>query len=460
MKKDATGRVRVRLSVEVEDHKVRGEVELVLRWVLNPLVYPQKKKVIPVDESVAAKAAKPPADPVEADPPPFPTPLPRKTIDPGELYDEAFRRYSQIAYGVNRGDFSWTQLTLMDDFSKILYRFEQFEILQVIRLLRFACDQGHVPSYKLLGTIYSSGHGVLQSDSEAFLLWGEGARLNDASCQCEIGLRHERGRGVTQNDRAAVVWYRQAAAQNFPRGLYLLGKMTEEGRGGIDRSDIVASRLYQRAAPFNVDAQRRLHQLLHTGLEYYLGWGDLANMATEIISESKEGISSAQRVLEEFGRTSSKEKSLPPASNNTVVTPAPPPPPPQAAPLVEDDAALVVDDRPDDDSLHIVDDENGSDGQNTDTAWRSSLETLRGFAAPFAAADKAHSKRIIEEKETQRRKEHTSWLVNLRTIALEGEILVSPPAGGQGDAAPDATAPDSDSAAPAPTAAALGEMKA
>ena len=210
-------------------------------------------------------------------------------IDADELYDEAFRRYCHIARAVEGKDMSWLSLA----------RYEKMEIGKIIRILQFSAHgHEHIPSIKLLARIYAAGHGVSPSDEKAAKLWEAGARLNDANCQCEFGLMREKGRGMEQNDREAAAWYAQAAAQGLPRGSFLLGKMTEEGRGGIDRSDVKASLLYQQAAPSNVDAHVRLHQLVHTGLHYYLGWSDMATMAEDIIGESEKHTLQSQRVLD------------------------------------------------------------------------------------------------------------------------------------------------------------------
>ena len=76
------------------------------------------------------------------------------------------------------------------------------------------------------------------------------ARLGYPAAELTIGYMHEAGM-LSGNGKPdfvnALRWYRLAAADDYPPALFAIGRFTDEGRGGIKRSDTGALEWYQQA---------------------------------------------------------------------------------------------------------------------------------------------------------------------------------------------------------------------
>ena len=76
-----------------------------------------------------------------------------------------------------------------------------------------AAEQGHADAQNDLGTMYVSGRGIAQSDTEAVKWFRRAADQGNAVAQYNVGLMYQNGRGLAQSDIEAAKWYRKAADQ-------------------------------------------------------------------------------------------------------------------------------------------------------------------------------------------------------------------------------------------------------
>jgi len=135
--------------------------------------------------------------------------------------EEATRRYTVISRLVETGRASWS--TLPD--------WGQREVDAAIAGWRAAADQGLARAQYNLGFMFVEGHGVAQSDEEAFHWVRKAADQGNSQAQCILGNMFSQGRGVTQSDEEAFKWYSKAAEQGLEQAQYNLGVTFRKGRG-------------------------------------------------------------------------------------------------------------------------------------------------------------------------------------------------------------------------------------
>lgn len=92
-------------------------------------------------------------------------------------------------------------------------------------------ENGNAEGQFWLGTLYSNGMGVPQSDEIALKWFGLAADQEHAGAQYNIGLMHANGWGVEMNVDEAKVWYRRAAENGSPEAQFSLGDMYDGGWG-------------------------------------------------------------------------------------------------------------------------------------------------------------------------------------------------------------------------------------
>lgn len=92
-------------------------------------------------------------------------------------------------------------------------------------------ENGNAEGQFWLGTLYSNGMGVPQSDEIALKWFGLAADQEHAGAQYNIGLMHANGWGVEMNVDQARVWYRRAAENGSPEAQFSLGDMYDGGWG-------------------------------------------------------------------------------------------------------------------------------------------------------------------------------------------------------------------------------------
>jgi len=166
-------------------------------------------------------------------------PLCRIPLPPGpeKVCDDASLRYAVISRLVATGHASWS--TLPD--------WKQREVDAAIAGWRDAADQGLAMAQSNLGVVFREGHGVAQSDKEAFQWYRKAADQGFARAQCILGNMFDQGRGVAQSDTKAAQLYSKAAGQGDSDAQYRLGEMFEVGRG-VAQSDEKAVQWYRKAA--------------------------------------------------------------------------------------------------------------------------------------------------------------------------------------------------------------------
>jgi uncharacterized protein len=160
-----------------------------------------------------------------------------------------------------------------------------------------AAADGHAESQYILSTLYDSGQGVPQDDTqsahwerkaaeqghayaqanlsfrfyaagnfaEAFAWCQRAAYSNLAWAQYNLGLMYRKGEGVPQSDTEAAYWYRLAATQNFPEAQQKLADLYYFGQG-VPRNLTQAAAWYRKAADLgNAEAQFQLGHLYAIG---------------------------------------------------------------------------------------------------------------------------------------------------------------------------------------------------
>ena len=61
--------------------------------------------------------------------------------------------------------------------------------------------------------MYEHGHGVSESDAEAFKWYRKAAEQGYADAQYNLGNMYDKGRGVPEDKAEALKWWRKAAEQ-------------------------------------------------------------------------------------------------------------------------------------------------------------------------------------------------------------------------------------------------------
>ncbi len=163
---------------------------------------------------------------------------------------------------------------------------------------RLAADQSHVESQYILSTLYETGKGLPQDETQAahwerkaaeqghayaqanlsFRLYAAG-NLPEAFTWCQraadnrlawaqynLGLMYAKGEGVAKDSAEAAHWYRLAAAQGFPEAQQKLAELYSLGQGVARSYEQAAALFLQAAENGNAEAQFQLGHLYEFGL--------------------------------------------------------------------------------------------------------------------------------------------------------------------------------------------------
>jgi TPR repeat protein len=136
------------------------------------------------------------------------------------------------------------------DFFKGLKAAQSGDFPTALQEWRPLAEQGDSDAQFNLGSMYSTGQGVLQDDAEAARWYRLAAEQGFADAQFNLGVRYSNGKGVPQDYAEAVKWYRLAAeqgednAQNNLAGMYQLGNFGN----GILQSNVMAHMWYNIAS--------------------------------------------------------------------------------------------------------------------------------------------------------------------------------------------------------------------
>ena len=96
---------------------------------------------------------------------------------------------------------------------------------------RKAADQGYKSAQYHLGIKYKTGTGVTKDYKQAAYWYRKAAEQGHAKAQNNLGVSYNNGEGVSQNYEQAVYWYRKAANQGHAEAQYNLGKKYKTGTG-------------------------------------------------------------------------------------------------------------------------------------------------------------------------------------------------------------------------------------
>ena len=116
---------------------------------------------------------------------------------------------------------------------------------------RQAAVAGNAQAKTQLAFMQAHGIGVVRNEAAAYrLLQGmiSSGRITPPSAFNLMGKAYELGWGVDVDDVAALAFYQQAADLKHAEGEYNAGRLTYEGRGGVNRSPRKAMELWVRCA--------------------------------------------------------------------------------------------------------------------------------------------------------------------------------------------------------------------
>jgi len=124
-------------------------------------------------------------------------------------------------------------------------------------LFRQAAGLGHVQAMEELGELLLEDTPA-KNEPEAASWFQKAADAGSSIGMLNLGSMYSEGAGVPQSDAQAAHWFRKAADAGSPAGMYDLGLIYEEGTG-VPRDLAKAKELYQKAAKSgHVEAQKRL----------------------------------------------------------------------------------------------------------------------------------------------------------------------------------------------------------
>jgi dienelactone hydrolase len=117
------------------------------------------------------------------------------------------------------------------------------------RLFRFAANRGHPQAQWELVDMMRLGLGRLHDEAETSIpLLRASAEAGEAPAMNILGVIARDGTARQRDDAEAVMWFRKAAMLHHGYGLYNLGRMYWEGRGGLTKDHSEAVRLWRKAA--------------------------------------------------------------------------------------------------------------------------------------------------------------------------------------------------------------------
>lgn len=100
---------------------------------------------------------------------------------------------------------------------------------QVIIELRPLAEAGDDRAMMLLGTMYSQGYGVIQSPSEALILYKRAAIKNNTEAMLNIGSIYTVGVGVPKNMNTALKWFERSAVLGNQVGAFFYATILFRG---------------------------------------------------------------------------------------------------------------------------------------------------------------------------------------------------------------------------------------
>ena len=115
------------------------------------------------------------------------------------------------------------------------------------KYLHRSAKKGLVLSQYFLGTMYLNGHGVEQSNEEAFTWIRKSAENGFDVAQNDVASMYSNGQGTAVNEQEAIKWFKKSVAQNNTDAQANLGKRYLIGKGVVQNIH-KAKRLLSKAA--------------------------------------------------------------------------------------------------------------------------------------------------------------------------------------------------------------------
>ena len=135
------------------------------------------------------------------------------------------------------------------DYDKAEKVYDSGDFKAALAELKPLAEHGNAKAQNLLGVMYKSGEGVLESDRTATKWYTKSAEQGYSAAQYNLGAGYAFGDGVVQNERAAYKWVKLAAAQGYAEAHSLLGMMYMLGIGVSD--DAIRSYMWLSLAAYN-----------------------------------------------------------------------------------------------------------------------------------------------------------------------------------------------------------------
>ena len=139
---------------------------------------------------------------------------------------------------------------------------ERKDFLTAVRLLQNLAQAGNAQAQLRLGQLYYHGHGVRESNADAYLWFDRAARQGLAEAQFQLGNMFAFGTATaapdTDPNRLAAQWYFEAARQGHADAQYSLGILFLTGSGVLANRDEAERWIERAAAAGHADAQAYL----------------------------------------------------------------------------------------------------------------------------------------------------------------------------------------------------------
>lgn len=127
---------------------------------------------------------------------------------------------------------------------------------------RASANAGDPAAMLGLGTLYDTGHGLLQDFAEALSWYRRAAEAGNAAAMFNVGAMYDNGRGTKVDRAEAIRWYAMAAKKGNGRAAYAAATMYRDG-DGVAQDNAAAIKFFRIAAAAGIEAAR--FNLAHLG---------------------------------------------------------------------------------------------------------------------------------------------------------------------------------------------------
>jgi len=138
---------------------------------------------------------------------------------------------------------------------------------EAIKWLTRSAERGNVDAQYSLGTQYNYGWLIKENKEEAVKWYKKAAEQGHIEAQNKLGEIYSLGLGVQKDTKEAAKWYQKAAIQGHPDAQYSLGLMYLSGEG-TNKDDVEGSKWIKAAAEQGHGYAQEM-----IGFIYYYGWG-------------------------------------------------------------------------------------------------------------------------------------------------------------------------------------------